>query len=82
MKKQPQRKRLWLVRCIGIHAYEFVESVGVPWLSCGHYSDCWEVTRSDGWFSSMGSEHFDRIFPHLKLAEGECCEIEIREVVR
>jgi hypothetical protein len=30
----------------------------------------------------MGSEHFDRLFPHLTLAEGECCEIEIREVVR
>jgi hypothetical protein len=79
MKKQPKRKRLWLVRNVNLNEYDIVESDGVPWLTGGHG---WWVTSDDGRVACIPSGDFDRAFPHLKLAEGECCEIEVREVVR
>jgi hypothetical protein len=83
MKKQPKRKRLWLVRCIGAPFYNLVTNGNVPWLTHSEFGEeRFEVSHEDGAFQTLRSAELDRECPHLKLAEGECCEIEIREVVR
>jgi hypothetical protein len=71
------------VRCIGFQTYDIVESAGTPWIYAEDDTPTmWGCRFRPGYLSSHCAKKFDRLFPHLKLAEGECCEIEIREVVR
>ena len=81
MKK---RTKMWLVRGIGYAGYDVVESDAVPWMTQDGIEgvSVWVVMREDGLRYSFCAEAWERMFPHLTLAEGECCEIEVRKVTR